>query len=632
MSASGLSIKHLIFTGPQVAPAQLNFKSGLNLLYGASNTGKSFTLKAIDFMLGGTKDLPEFSERDGYDKLWFGFTLEGVGDFTLSRSLQGGSYELHSDLVSSANLASPPQTLAPTQKTKNTKSLPQFLLEQLDFSGKRLAKNACGVTDPISFRDIAEISLVDETSIQSERSPIESGQHVSRPKERSLFRLLLTGLDDSSITPVMDEKTFNTSKTIRIEVIEEMLKATEDRLLDYPDIDDLPAQNERLTATLEKIQSEFNSVQGSIRELVDEKQLLSIQIPQSGQRMEEIQVHLERFAQLEEVYCSDIGRLGALEEAGFLLSLNGEKECALCGAPASAQRHTQDIDNINQVHKAALVEIAKIENQRIDLKSAIFDLQMEAEKLKSDYPKLSQRLDEVEREIGLLAPRSNENRQSISEVIATRDHTKNGLSLLEQRNNFLDKLDKFNHLEKPSKDDKPNLKTPDSATHQLCQVISGVLKAWKFPGDCHISFDDKNYDLKIDGKLRINNGKGVRAVTHAAFKVALLIFCRENRLPHPGFVVLDTPLLTYRDPMKNPKNGELSEDEKVIAKSELKQCFFEHLSSISHLGQFIILENIDPPDGIEKIAYVQTFYGNTGSGRNGLFPVKSKGAEASLEA
>lgn len=621
MSASGLTIKHLVFTGPQVAPAQLKFDAGLNLLYGASNTGKSFTLKAIDFMLGGTKDLPEFHERDGYDKLWFGFTLEGVGDFTLSRSISGGSYELHSGLVSSLVLGEKTQTLAHTLQTKSAKSLPQFLLEQLGFDGKKLAKNADGVTKPISFRDIAAISLVDEASIQSERSPIESsGQVVSRTRERSVFRLFLTGLDDSSISPVVDEKTFNTSKAVRIEVIEEMLKTVKDKLSIYPDIDDLPSQYERLSTTLEKLQSEFDVVQVSIRKLVDEKQFLSTQIPRVGQRIEEIQVHLERFAQLEDVYRSDIERLSALEEAGFLLSLGGEKACALCGAPAEAQKHIQDIENIGLVQEAALVEVAKIENQRKDLKAAIDDLHHEAKKLESDYPLLDQRLDEVEQEINRLAPRANENRQTIREVMEARDHTKNGLTLLEQRNSYLAKLDEFNLLRKPSKDDKPNLKTPDSIAYQLCKIVSRVLKAWEFPGNCLVSFDENTYDLMIDGKLRVNNGKGVRAVTHAAFKVALLIFCREKGLPHPGFVVLDTPLLTYRDPMKNPKAGDLTADEKIIAKSSLKQKFFEHLSSIKHLGQFIVLENIDPPEGIEKIASVQAFYGNTGSGRNGLFP------------
>lgn len=624
MSASGLTIKHLVFTGPQVAPAQLRFDAGLNLLYGASNTGKSFTVKAIDFMLGGTKDLPEFPERDGYDKLWLGFSLEGVGDFTLSRSTSGGSYELHTDLVSSLVLGEKTQTLAPTLQTKSAKSLPQFLLEQLGFDGKKLAKNADGVTEAISFRDIAAISLVDETSIQSERSPIESGQVVSRTRERSVFRLFLTGLDDSAITPVVDEKMFNTSKAVRIEVVEEMLKAVKEKLSAYPDIDDLPSQHERLSATLEKMQSEFDVVQVSIRKLVDEKQSLSTHIPQAGQRIEEIKVHLERFTQLEDVYRSDIDRLSALEEAGFLLSLGGEKACALCGAPTEAQKHTQDIENIGQIQEAALVEIAKIESQRKDLKAAIDDLQHEAKKLETDYPLLGQRLDEVEQEINRLAPRVNENRQTIREVIEARDHTKNGLTLLEQRNSYLAKLDEFNQLRKPSKDDKPNLKTPDSIAHQLCNIISDVLKAWEFPGNCLVSFDEKTYDLMIDGKLRINNGKGVRAVTHAAFKVALLMFCREKGLPHPGFVVLDTPLLTYRDPMKNPKAGDLTPEETVIAKSSLKQKFFEHLSSIKHLGQIIVLENVDPPIGIEKIASVQTFYGNTGSGRNGLFPQQAQ--------
>lgn len=314
--------------------------------------------------------------------------------------------------------------------------------------------------------------------------------------------------------------------------------------------------------------------------------------------------------------------LDALEEAGFLLSLAGEKTCALCGAPAEAQKHTQDIENIGLVQDAAIVEVAKIESQRKDLKAAILDLQQEAKKLDSDYPLLSQRLDAVEQEINRLTPRANENKLTIREVIEARDHTKNGLSLLEQRNSFISKLDEFNLLKKPSKDDKPNLKTPDSIAHQLCKIIGEVLKAWEFPGDCLVSFDEKTYDLMIDGKLRINNGKGVRAVTHAAFKVALLIFCREKGLPHPGFVVLDTPLLTYRDPMKNPKAGDLTDEEKIIAKSSLKKKFFEHLSSIKHLGQFIVLENIDPPDDIEKIAHVQTFYGSAESGRNGLFPAK----------
>ena len=38
----GIRLRHLVFTGPKVEPAALEFQDGLNILYGASNTGKSF--------------------------------------------------------------------------------------------------------------------------------------------------------------------------------------------------------------------------------------------------------------------------------------------------------------------------------------------------------------------------------------------------------------------------------------------------------------------------------------------------------------------------------------------------------------------------------------------------------------
>jgi hypothetical protein len=84
-----------------------------------------------------------------------------------------------------------------------------------------------------------------------------------------------------------------------------------------------------------------------------------------------------------------------------------------------------------------------------------------------------------------------------------------------------------------------------------------------------VSFDEGTYDLRIDGKNRRDNGKGVRAITHAAFKVALLMFCRERGLPHPGLLVLDTPMLTYRDPLRS-REGPLGADEQAIRNTSLK--------------------------------------------------------------
>ena len=101
------------------------------------------------------------------------------------------------------------------------------------------------------------------------------------------------------------------------------------------------------------------------------------------------------------------------------------------------------------------------------------------------------------------------------------------------------------------------------------------------------------------------------------------MFCRERNLPHPGFIILDTPLLTYRDPLKNKKDGALSPDEQALRNTSLKDFFFEHLAAVSKLGQIIVIENVDLPTNLSSVAHVETFTGDPSNGRFGLFPQRT---------
>ena len=61
-----IRIDALIFTGPERKPTVLPFHEGMNIIWGASNSGKSFVRKSIDYVLGGDKPtLPP--EGKGYD-------------------------------------------------------------------------------------------------------------------------------------------------------------------------------------------------------------------------------------------------------------------------------------------------------------------------------------------------------------------------------------------------------------------------------------------------------------------------------------------------------------------------------------------------------------------------------------
>jgi hypothetical protein len=98
MTTLGLRIRHLALHGPNREPAVLEFGAGLNLLYGASDTGKSFVVEAIDFMLGGKTALRDIPERVGFDRVLLGIETMDGEQCTLSRSADGGHFRLFQGL------------------------------------------------------------------------------------------------------------------------------------------------------------------------------------------------------------------------------------------------------------------------------------------------------------------------------------------------------------------------------------------------------------------------------------------------------------------------------------------------------------------------------------------------------
>ena len=623
MSASspGLTIANLVFTRTAEETAEFVLQPGLNVLYGASNTGKSFTVKTIDFMLGSTRPLPDIRERNGFERAWMAVTLPKAGDVTLMRALVGGSFELYPGHVSTPEATGENvRQLSAKHNHTNTDNISQFLLDELGFEGKWVATDLYGKKRSLSFRDLSRFCIVDETAIQSEASPAESGQYVTPTVERSVFKLLITGQDDSAIVPVVDRKTFKTSTAAKLEVVDEMITAMSDELAaDFPNADELPDQSRLLEESWVRAQRDVQMAQESIRARLAAKRQLALEISNSEQRRAEIQINFGRFEQLEEVYRSDIERLEAIEEAGFLLALGGDKDCPLCGAPPEAQRHVHGLADIEEARDAAGVEIDKIKQQRTDLRATIEQLDTEGQEIERKLERLDDQLTNLESELAQLAPAADVAKKRVDELLSVRDQVRRGLTLLEQRQSLTSRREELAALKPASKAERPRLGVSGPTVYDFAQTVSKVLEEWQFPGNRHVSFDEGTYDLRIDGKNRRDNGKGVRAITHSAFKVALLMFCRERGLPHPGFLVLDTPMLTYRDPLRS-REGPLGADEQAIRNTSLKKFFFEHLSKIAGLGQFIVVENVDLPQGIERLAHMEVFTGVPATGRAGLFP------------
>jgi hypothetical protein len=100
----------------------------------------------------------------------------------------------------------------------------------------------------------------------------------------------------------------------------------------------------------------------------------------------------------------------------------------------------------------------------------------------------------------------------------------------------------------------------------------------------------------------------MRSIIHAAFSMALARYTAARELPHPGFVVLDSPVLTYREP---------GEDDTELTHNVVEHFYQALLDDSS--AQIIVVENGDPPKDIATLAKVYAFH-TPGAVRMGFFP------------
>jgi hypothetical protein len=321
-----------------------------------------------------------------------------------------------------------------------------------------------------------------------------------------------------------------------------------------------------------------------------------------------------RFTLLDQHYTSDVGRLKGIEEAGSLLVAFGEAACPLCGAMPEHHRLNEDCDgNVDAVVSAARAEAAKIELRQTELKETVATLQREAKGFERRIPRIEADLHRISQEIEtIVAPKLRRIRTAYGTLADKKGEVREALSLYNTLKDLEDRRMKL--LAEKDADSPTNaadIGLSTSTVDKFAELILSILKDWHFPEVERVHFDLKTRDLVINGKSRVSYGKGLRAITQAAFTVGLLEFCRQNETPHPGFVILDSPLLSYREPD--------SQDDDLRG-TDLDTCFYEHLEKANPDRQFIIVENTDPPLDVQGSSHATKFPGSETIGRFGLFP------------
>ena len=607
MTTRYLRLNRIAFTGPR-REAEVSFRSGLNVICGASDTGKSFLAESIDFMLGGSA-LREIPERIPYDEIQLDLEVDNAEAWRFHRATQGG----HFRAISLDDSESQETILRQQHGHDRTDNLSGFLLDKMGLKAKRILRSKTkGTTQSLSFRNLARLVIVQEGEIQQTGSPFWGGQYTLKTAEMAAIKLLLTGVDDSAIVSTDD---VGQDRTIQMALIDELLEDIRTELSDVgEEKEDLEEQLHRLNTSIEAQRESLEAAQRELDALLTQRRKLVEHRSSTQNRIDEIADHLIRFDLLQQHYSVDEERLRAILESGSTFAHVEAVSCPLCGAPPDAQRHEEACDgDVGAIVQAAKAEIEKIERLRKELQTTVEELRHESGALETTLSDTNDDFERVSAEIQeTVGPNVTEERSSFSKVVELRARVQTALGIFARE---ISLEARKRSLEQEDREDEPqgSIATglPDSVAHQFSLKVASLLKEWDFPGDCMVHFDKETTDFVIDGKPRASRGKGLRAITHAAVTISLLEYCQEHDLSHPGFVVLDSPLLAYFKPE--------GDDDMVLQGTNLKEKFYQYLMNHhTEESQVVVIENQHPPDSVLHGLSMTVFTGNPSHGRQGL--------------
>ncbi|WP_455158900.1 AAA family ATPase [Schaalia cardiffensis] len=538
-----LTLLHLTFTDANKAPATVDFSPHVTVIHGPSDTGKSFIVDAIDFVLGAKK-LKEIPEQEGYSHVLLGLELPTGEHITLARSVRGGGISLYRSNIRVEPTTPADEDLAAVHNSERKNNISRFLLNQVGLDEKRVRKNKRNETHMLSFRDLSRLCLIGETEMQAEEAPGFSGNHVNKTKETSVLKLILSGEDDSALTEVPSAQEQKKLRGAQQAVIERMLSQLESQLQNVAEPKELKTQLDKLNATIDKHSAMIGNLtkqRGQL--LLEQSKLQSADVSQHSE-YSDARVLRQRFILLRKQYENDLARLDMIAEAGNLLGYFRSGTCVFCGADPSSQHLNLECDGTaNSFAVSVDSETRKTKELLDDLRATMESLDARIEALRKSIKEMRRAALSLQQRIEKLDARMNPEKRSLRELLAKRSEIEKHLGLYEQVKTFEDMIRRIGG-ETESEVETAVAGLGLTVVREFSAEIAQRLAEWNYPSAASVRYDRKELDIIAGGQQRSAHGKGVRAILHAAFTLALAQYCFDRQLPHPGFVVLDSPLVT----------------------------------------------------------------------------------------
>lgn len=163
-------IEQISVTGKGKPKAELEFKQGLNVVAGASDTGKSYVIKCFQYIFGGEIPPKNITEANGYTTVETKIRFDDES-FILKRELSVNKPKI--SLIELDKFGSETGSFVLNPSHKGNNNLSAYMLDKLNLSDKHLVNGVQSLkTSSLTLRVLSKLFLVDESRIITESSPL----------------------------------------------------------------------------------------------------------------------------------------------------------------------------------------------------------------------------------------------------------------------------------------------------------------------------------------------------------------------------------------------------------------------------------------------------------------------------
>jgi hypothetical protein len=562
-------IEKVIASGSGKKDSIIELKKGVNIIYGPSNTGKTYIVKCIDFLFGSAAEPIDITTGYEYIKL---IVKTKNGSVTMNRKIGENNIEVSStDSKVSSGTYSSKAGSKNYEKTINSVWLSLIKIEQLHY----VIKNENYQKQVLSWRIFCHMFLLKETKIIIEESAILPGRNTSNTAALSSLIFLLTG-EDFEKTEAGESKEIKKAKksAVKTYINKELFRLSERNQelaaqLDENSDVDLKQEVEEITAKIADIERRIN-------ESIENNQETLSKLHLKNEEISECNVLLNRYKELSTQYAADLKRLSFIVDGEANIDEKFLPQCPFCNGEI-------DVSETHNYIDAAKADYKKIKLQARDLEKASGELTSEKIGLKKEIDilmkkkKSTEALIEIELrpQISLLKEKLTAYKEAIelqNEIAILKRIAAQKTSDIIENESDGENEQKFRVKEHLDYDFFSELGTD----------VYNLLEECKYENLHSVIFSKADMDIVINGKKKSANGKGYNAYFNSIVAIILSRYMNEKAKHPPNFLVLDSPILS------------LKEKESKMPSETMRNYLFENIVNNQRGIQTIIVENEIP--------------------------------------